>query len=119
MSDKSTISTHTWKRYSRRRVAHRAGYRCAHCRKFVGMSGDCDHIIDRKDCEAAGIDPFDLTNVQYLCKSCHSKKTNAARFAAHVTRPRAPLRRVRVRGRASYLAAVNELRCQPPQQTTS
>lgn len=92
-------------------VAFRAGFRCQHCHAFVGMHGEADHVIPRRDCAAHGISPFDHRNVQWLCTSCHARKT--AREAAQTLNSlkrqgfAKPFRhrRSKTPGRASYLRA--------------
>ena len=65
----------------RLRVFERDGYRCRLC----GRPGrlECDHVrpMDRLPDDA---DPYDLDNLQALCRGCHIRKTrreNEARAA--------------------------------------
>ena len=61
------------KRWARVRLAvfRRDGYRCRKC----GRPGrlECDHVIPLR----AGGDPWDLSNLQTLCRGCHIEKTAA------------------------------------------
>ena len=57
--------------YVRRQVFERDGWRCLRC----GRAGrlECDHVLplDR------GGDPWDMANLQTLCRICHIAKTAA------------------------------------------
>lgn len=57
---------------TRRRVFDRDGWRCRKC----GGAGrlECDHIqpLER---QADDADPYDLDNLQALCRGCHIDKT--------------------------------------------
>lgn len=62
----------------RRAVFLRDLYRCQNpkCRRMVGIvPGDChcDHIAPLED----GGEPFELDNLQTLCRECHGEKTRA------------------------------------------
>lgn len=103
-SDKSTINTARWQRV-RRALALRATFRCECCNCFTGMAGQGDHIVSRANCAAQGIDPFDMRNLQWLCASCHAKRTNAERFKNHKPKPK-QRRRTPVKGRDAYLTAI-------------
>lgn len=86
-------------------VAHRASFRCECCHEYLGMAGDVDHVVPRSVCENVGISVFDPTNCQYLCHSCHSKKTSFERHAGKPKRgPRTP-RRTTLPGRDRFLDA--------------
>lgn len=100
------LGSANWMKGTRPSVAHRAKTRCEHCNLFLGMDGECDHIIPRRDCEAHGLSEWDTGNLQYLCHSCHSRKTNAERWAGHTKRdPKAKFkRRTKVPGRKLMLA---------------
>jgi len=101
-----------WKRSIRPFVAERANFRCETCGVYLGRFGEADHRIPRKDCEAHGISVTDPDNLQYLCPSCHAKKTNAERWAGHEKKPprRGPSgRRAQVLGRNRFLAAAGIL----------
>ena len=80
-TNSNPIKTNRWAEI-RAFVAHRAGFRCEHCHTFLGMSGQADHVVPRSVCEDVGIHVYDHTNLQYLCTSCHSQKTNAERWSA-------------------------------------
>ena len=56
---------------SRRRVFERDRWRCQSC----GRAGklEADHIVRLED--EPGRDPYDETNIQALCRSCHIEKT--------------------------------------------
>ena len=75
----------------RRAVLDRDGFRCRRCGKAGRM--EVDHLVplDR------GGDPWDLANLQALCRSCHFAKTAAER-----RRPDTP-------GEAAWRAFVREL----------
>ena len=97
-----------WKRECRPFVAQRATYRCECCGKYCPLhqGGECDHIIPRRDLADKGINPFDVSNLQWLCGSCHSKKTNLeARWADHEKTPKLEFwkRRTKVPGRSRFL----------------
>ena len=53
----------------RRAVFRRDGYRCRKC----GRAGrlECDHVLPLDN----GGDPYDLANLQTLCRGCHVAKT--------------------------------------------
>ena len=57
-------------------VFERDGYRCRAC----GLPGrlECDHVQPLR----RGGDPWDMANLQALCRSCHIAKTRAERTAA-------------------------------------
>lgn len=98
-----------WKREIRPFVAQRAAYRCETCGKYCPLSnrgGQADHKVPRRDCAAHGINPFDVSNIQWLCAGCHSKKTNAeARWHGHIKTDRPPRwqTRTKVTGRNAFL----------------
>ena len=60
----------------RLRVFERDGWRCRKC----GRAGapECDHVRPLR----RGGDPYDLANLQSLCRACHIQKT-----ASENTRP--------------------------------
>lgn len=99
------IHTHDWRHKLRQTVAHRASFRCEHCHLFLGMHGDVDHRIPRRELEAQGGNPWDADNLQYLCTSCHSVKTNKERWDWMGRRegPK-PWKRSKVQGRNLMLA---------------
>ena len=97
-----------WKREIRPFVAQRAAYRCECCGKYCPLNrgGQADHKIPRRDLAAHGIHPFDVSNIQWLCAGCHSKKTNSeARWVGHIKTDRPPRWQVRskVEGRNAFL----------------
>lgn len=101
-TDTRPLKTARWAE-TRAHVAHRAGYRCEHCNEFLGMTGQADHVVPRSDCENVGIGVYDPSNLQYLCTSCHSTKSNSERWGRSERRPPKPLtQRVSVRGRDAY-----------------
>ena len=57
-----------WKRV-RLQVFNRDGYKCTQCGRRGRL--ECDHIRRLK----AGGDPFALSNLRTLCRSCHIAKT--------------------------------------------
>lgn len=63
------LSSHHWAAV-RRAVFERDGYRCTSC----GRAGrlECDHV----DRDWRG-DPYDMANLQTLCRECHIAKTAA------------------------------------------
>ena len=98
------LKTDRW-RITRAFVAHRASLRCEHCYAFLGLTGEVDHVVPRSHCEDSGIGVFDPSNLQYLCQSCHSTKSNAERWRDHERLP--PKRHVRsnIPGREAFMAA--------------
>ena len=80
-TDPRPLKTSHWAAL-RAHVAHRAGFRCEHCHCFLGMTGQADHVVPRSACEDVGIGIFDPSNLQYLCTSCHSTKSNHERWGA-------------------------------------
>lgn len=86
-------------------VAHRASFRCEHCHVFLGMTGQADHMIPRGTCEMLGIGVLDATNLQYLCISCHSEKSNRERWHGHKRKPPKNHTRTNLPGREAFLAA--------------
>ena len=106
--DRSTIDLADWRKRIRPAIAERAEYRCESCGLFVGMHGDVDLKVPRHRCEAEGINPRDPENLQYLCKSCHSIKTNRERWDGHKRKDRQEVRRARVTGRGAFLQALQE-----------
>ena len=86
-------------------VAHRASFRCEHCHVFLGMTGQADHVIPRRDIPLLGIHPMDVSNCQYLCSSCHSLKSNRERWAGHEPKPPKSHTRSNVPGREAFMAA--------------
>ncbi|WP_420011499.1 HNH endonuclease [Tateyamaria sp.] len=105
--NRSTIDTSAW-RLIRPFVAQRARFRCEDCGVYLGMSGQCDHIVPRSECEAQGIDPLDTRNLQWLCPSCHSRKSNREKLAGRTPKDRNEVRRSRVVGRGAFLQALQE-----------
>lgn len=98
------LKTERWQA-TRAFVAHRASFRCEHCFAYVGMHGEADHIVPRGTCELLGIGAFDPSNLQYLCNSCHSQKSNRERWHGHEKRPPKQHTRSTVPGREAFLAA--------------
>lgn len=98
------INTPHWRDVVRPFVAKRASFRCEHCRAFVGMKGQADHIVPRAAGDLVGIHVYDVSNLQWLCASCHAKKSGSERSGPAATGPR-PRRRTNVPGRAEYLRA--------------
>lgn len=103
-TNRAPLHTQRW-REVRAHVAHRASFRCEHCHRYVGMHGDVDHIIPRRDIALLGVGVFDPSNLQYLCQSCHSQKSNRERWAGHTPKPPKPHSRSRVPGREAFMAA--------------
>lgn len=69
------LNKRRWARV-RRRVFERDGYRCRAC----GRPGrlECDHVVPLWKDDS---DPYNLGNLQALCRGCHMAKT-AAELAA-------------------------------------
>jgi 5-methylcytosine-specific restriction endonuclease McrA len=86
-------------------VAHRASFRCEHCHTFLGMTGQADHVIPRGTCEMLGIGVYDPKNLQFLCSSCHSQKSNRERWAGHERKPPKQHTRSNLPGRDKFLDA--------------
>ena len=63
---------HRWQ-VVRRRALDRDGWRCVQCGKAGRL--EVDHILRVED----GGAPYDLANLQTLCRGCHVAKTNAER----------------------------------------
>jgi len=59
-------NTKKWRRFSK---WYRKKY--PFCKKCDKLASDVDHIIPIKE----GGDPYNLKNLQALCKTCHAKKT--------------------------------------------
>ncbi|MFT7880894.1 MAG: HNH endonuclease signature motif containing protein [Sulfurimonas sp.] len=61
-----------WRDHTRPKVILRDNYRCVSC-GCIGRSIDLivDHIEEIKD----GGDPYNMNNLQTLCRSCHNTKT--------------------------------------------
>ena len=107
-SDPGLFALVAWKCDCREFVAARAAYRCECCGKYCPLNrgGQADHVIPRRDLAEKGINPFDMSNLQWLCASCHSKKTNKeARWAGHekVVRLEFWKQRTKVPGRGRFL----------------
>ena len=67
----STLHTGSrWQRL-RRRIKDRDGWRCRECGKAGRL--EVDHVTRLQD----GGDPWDPSNLQTLCRSCHVSKTRA------------------------------------------
>ena len=64
------MNSRRWERV-RRYVFYRDGYRCVMC----GRAGrlECDHITPLQ--REPGQDPYDVNELQALCRSCHVQKT--------------------------------------------
>ena len=62
------LNTLRWARV-RRATFDRDGWRCVRCSRAGRL--ECDHVVplDR------GGDPWDLANLQTLCRRCHIEKT--------------------------------------------
>lgn len=99
------LKTDRWQA-TRAFVAHRASFRCECCFRYVGMQGEADHIIPRSEIDMIGIGVFDPSNLQYLCQSCHSAKSNRERWAGHEKKPPKSHTRTRVTGHDQFLDAV-------------
>lgn len=105
-----------WKRDIRSHVAHRAGYRCQHCHAFVGMNGQADHIVPRRELAEQGGNPWATDNLQWLCIGCHSQKTNKERWGRYERQPRPAVHRRKIEGREAFLlaAGIPEPTTRPP-----
>lgn len=103
-TDATPLNTSRWAAL-RGHVAHRASFRCEHCNQFLGMTGQADHVVPRGVCEDVGIGVYDPSNLQYLCTPCHSRKTNAERWAGHTKRAPKPPSRSILPGRDRFLDA--------------
>lgn len=104
--DMQILGLRAWKEDVRRFVAHRASYRCEHCNVYLGMTGDVDHKTPRRELAKRGLSPWNVADLQYLCASCHSTKTNAERWEGHkpLTQAERMARRSKVPGRNLFLA---------------
>lgn len=103
--DQRILHLRSWRQDVRDHVALRAGFRCQCCHAFTGMDGEADHIVSRRDLAKTGGNPWDTLNLQWLCASCHSQKTNSERWAGHVRKARKPFRRAKLPGRDRFLQA--------------
>lgn len=62
-----------WRFYIRPKVLTRDAMKCAMCSRFEQSKNlIVDHIEELKD----GGDPYDMNNLQTLCKPCHNSKTS-------------------------------------------
>lgn len=103
--DQQILHLRQWRQDVREHVALRAGFRCQCCHAFTGMDGEGDHIVSRRDLARVGGNPWDTLNLQWLCASCHSRKTNAERWQGYERKPRPAFRRAKLPGRARFLQA--------------
>ena len=76
--DRPNVPTRRWYRTPkwkalRARLLVAAAYECASCHT-VTPTLDVDHIVPHHGDDRVF---WDLTNLQVLCKACHSKKTQA------------------------------------------
>lgn len=62
------LNRRRWERV-RRAVFARDGYRCRQCGKAGRL--ECDHVVRLED----GGAPFDMANLQTLCRTCAIAKT--------------------------------------------
>lgn len=70
--DAEKLSRKTSKKY-RWHVAHRQGYKCAHCNELLHPDSlDIDHVEELQD---GGEDV--MANLAALCTNCHAKKTRS------------------------------------------
>ena len=76
----TSLHRDSWQ-HVRRAVFERDGYRCRAC----GLPGrlECDHVQPLR----RGGDPWDMDNLQSLCRACHIEKTR--RENSRVLGPRA------------------------------
>ena len=68
----NVVNTKRWQR-KREKIKKRDNYQCQICGKLISGRADVDHIKRRAD----GGRVWDNDNLQTLCHSCHTKKTNA------------------------------------------
>lgn len=104
---------------TRQACAMRAAFRCQKCGVLCFLTGpragEADHRVPRRQLAETGGDMFDLANLDWLCASCHSRKSvlegHAARQAQRpATPPKTPRSerlkaRSRVKGRKAFLMA--------------
>lgn len=103
---------------ARQACAMRASFRCQKCGVLCFLTGpragEADHRVPRRQLAETGGDMFDLANLDWLCASCHSRKSvlegHAARQAQRpATPPKLPSDRLktrtRVKGRKAFLIA--------------
>ncbi|GLS88094.1 hypothetical protein GCM10010873_30680 [Cypionkella aquatica] len=105
-TDTRPINSQHWRYTVRPFVAHRASLRCEHCFQFLGLCGQVDHIVPRSEIGMLGISVFDPSNLQYLCISCHSAKSNRERAAGREKKPPKGHNRSHVPGRDKFLDAI-------------
>ena len=74
---KAFYSTARWGRVRKIQLGRES--MCRHCRErgVLVEASHVDHIVEIAD----GGDPWDLDNLQSLCKSCHTRKTNHSRIS--------------------------------------
>ncbi|WP_350356297.1 HNH endonuclease [Leisingera thetidis] len=106
---RTILDRSAWKHETRQAVALRAGFRCQHCGRYLGMHGEADHIIPRSKCQEHGLSEFDQSNLQWLCQPCHSKKSNAERWEGKRRKGPKPVKRSNVPGRKLFLAMAGVL----------
>ena len=79
-----------WRRVNQKRwakvrlqVLESAGYRCAKCSRLGRL--EIDHRIPL---HVDASDPYDLSNLQALCRSCHISKTSSENSRPNPARDR-------------------------------
>ena len=69
--------TAAWKR-ARREALERDGYLCTRCKATEDLI--VHHVVEI----APGVDPYEVGNLQTLCRGCHAREHNSRR--AHTRR---------------------------------
>jgi len=64
----AALARRRWQ-WTRLKVFERDGWRCRRCSRAGRL--ECDHVVPLRE----GGDPWDMTNLQALCRRCHAAKS--------------------------------------------